>query len=53
MKKSNTIVENIEFLISIYERELARADKDNRTQEEIEMIECYLIELKTIIDLSK
>ena len=53
MKKTNTIEENIEFLISMYERELERSDKDNRTQEEIEMIESYLIELKTIIELSK
>jgi len=57
MKKGNTFKENIEFLIMMYKRELATIDKDiekgERSYEEKEMIECYLIELQTIIDLSK
>ena len=57
MKKGNTFKENIEFLIMMYKRELATIDKDiekgERSYEEKEMIECYLIELQAIIDLSK
>ena len=57
MKRSNTIIENIKFLISMYERELKTIDKDiekgERTQEEKEMIECYIVELQEIIYLSK
>lgn len=52
MKKENTMKENIEFLIKMYERELESAAQ-NRTLEEMELIESYLTELKTIIELSK
>lgn len=50
MKKENTMKENIEFLIKMYERELESQD---HTLEEMELIESYLEELKTIIELSK
>lgn len=53
MKQGNTFKENIEFLIMMYEKELSRAEADKRTEEEKEMIDCYLIELRTIIQLSK
>ena len=50
MKKENTMKENIEFLIKMYERELENQD---RTLEEMDLIESYLVELKTIIELSE
>ncbi len=63
MKRSNTIVENIEFLLSMYKRELSFIEKelekisdpDKREEKRIEeeMIECYIDELETIIELSK
>jgi len=63
MKRSNTIVENIEFLLSMYKRELSYIEKElekisdpNKREEkriEEEMIECYIDELETIIELSK
>jgi hypothetical protein len=51
MKRSNTIVENIEFLISMYERDLEHPE--DYTPEELEDFENIIIELKTIIEFSK
>lgn len=51
MKKNATFKENIEFLISCYERELENSQ--DRSLYEIELIEAYIDELKTILELSK
>ena len=51
MKRSNTIVENIEFLISMYKRDL-ELDKELTIELE-EAYENIIIELETIIELSK
>ena len=60
MKRSNTIVENIEFLISMYKRELEfiekAEEKDKATEKqciEEECYQCIIDELETIIELSK
>lgn len=60
MKRSNTIVENIEFLISMYKRELKiieeAEEKGKATEEqciEEECYQCIIDELETIIELSK
>lgn len=59
MKRSNTIVENIEFLISMYKRELEiieEAEEKGKATEEQCIEECYqciIDELETIIELSK
>ena len=60
MKRSNTIVENIEFLISMYKRELEfiekAEEKGKATEEqciEEEWYQCIIDELETIIELSK
>lgn len=60
MKRSNTIVENIEFLISMYKRELEfiekAEEKGKATEEqciEEECYQCIIDELETIIELSK
>lgn len=51
MKQTNTIQENIKFLINAYKMQL---EKDfNLSIEEKELIECYIIELETILKLSK
>lgn len=55
MKKSNTVVENIEFLLSMYKRELelAKSGKYELSTELEEAYENIIIELETIIELSK
>ena len=60
MKRSNTIVENIEFLISMYKRELEfieKAEEKGKATEkqciEEECYQCIIDELETIIELSK
>lgn len=50
MKKGATFKENIEFLISMYKRELEH--KDEYTEEEIEDFENIIIELETILEFS-
>ena len=55
MKKGASYKDNIEFLIMMYKRELSLIEqgKEKRTSEEQEMIETYIEELETIIELSK
>lgn len=55
MKKENTVLENVEFLLMMYKREykLIEEGKEERTMEEEEMIQCIIDELETIIELSK
>ena len=55
MKRENTIKENVEFLLSMYKRELEYAKK-HEEEYSYDIIECYensIIELQAILDLSK
>ena len=51
MKRENTIIQNIEFLISMYKKDLEH--EEEWTMQELECFENIIIELQTIIDLSK
>lgn len=51
MKVTNTIEENIEFLISMYKRDLQ--NPQDFTAEELEDFENIIIELETILELNK
>ena len=55
MTKENTMKENIEFLLSMYKRELelAKEGKHELSLEQKEAYENIIIELETIIRLSK
>lgn len=55
MKKGATFKENIEFLISMYKRELELA-KDGKEELDMELENAYeniIIELETILEFSK
>ena len=51
MKKGATFKENIEFLISMYKKDLEH--EEAFTMEELEMFENFIIELETILEFSK
>ena len=51
MKNGATFKENIEFLISMYKRDLEH--EEEWTMEEIECFKNIIIELETILDFSK
>lgn len=50
MKKGATFKENIEFLISMYKRDLEH--EEEYTMEEIEQFKNVIVELETILELS-
>lgn len=50
MKKGATFKENIEFLISMYKKDLEHAE--DYTEEEIEDFQNIIIELETILEFS-
>ena len=56
MKRENTIKENVEFLLKMYKRELEYYTHKEKLNEEdhttIEMLECTIIELETILDFA-
>lgn len=51
MKQTNTIQENINFLINAYKKQL-EIDFD-LSENEKDLINSYIIELETILELSK
>ena len=51
MKKGASFKENIEFLISMYKKDLEH--EEEYTMEEIECFQNIIIELETILELSK